>query len=141
MISSTSNNIVCSSSNWLQNKSLQKIGGGKLRFSGFRKFVTRPAFRELRLMQISLNIKTSCCNLKIRGLFYYFNFGRNYDVLKSKSPCIFLNKNINFNKNETESIMENPTHSFRETNLVLYSSYKNRKLKLKLWRFRARERK
>ena len=31
---------------------------------------------------------------------------------------ILLNKNIYFNKNETESKMENPTHSFRETNLV-----------------------
>ena len=45
----------------------------------------------------------------------------NYDVLKSKFPYILLNKNImNFNKNETESKMENPTHSFRETNLVLH---------------------
>ena len=26
---------------------------------------------------------------------------------------------VNFNKNETESKMENPTHSFRKTNLVL----------------------
>ena len=40
-------------------------------------------------------------------------------VLKSKSRCILLNKNINFNENETESKMENPTHSLRETNLVL----------------------
>ena len=31
----------------------------------------------------------------------------------------FVEKNINANKNETESKMENPTHSFRETNLVL----------------------
>ena len=52
-------------------------------------------------------------------IIYYFDFKRNYDVLKSKSPCILLNKNINFNKNETESKMESPTHSFRETNLVL----------------------
>ena len=52
-------------------------------------------------------------------LFYYFNFERNYDVLKSKSPCILLNKNVSFNKNETESKIENPTHSFWETNLVL----------------------
>ena len=52
-------------------------------------------------------------------LFYYFHFERNYDVLKSKSPCILLNKNINFNKNKTESKMENPTNSFRKTNLVL----------------------
>ena len=35
-------------------------------------------------------------------LFYYFYFERNYDVLKSKSPCFLLNKNISFNKNETE---------------------------------------
>ena len=52
-------------------------------------------------------------------LFYYFNFERNYDVLKSKSPCILLNKNINFNKNETELKIGNPTHNFREKNLVL----------------------
>ena len=57
-------------------------------------------------------------------LFYYFNFERSYDILKSKSPCILLSKNKktfykNFNKNETESKMENPTHSFRNTNLVL----------------------
>ena len=44
-------------------------------------------------------------------LFYYFIFERNYDVLKSMSPRILLNKNINFNKNETESKMENPTHT------------------------------
>ena len=51
-------------------------------------------------------------------LFYYFNFERSY-VLKSKSPCILLNKNINFIKNETESRTENSTPSFRETNLGL----------------------
>ena len=50
-------------------------------------------------------------------LFYYFNFERNHDVLKSKSPSILLNKYVNFNKNETESKMENLTHSFREMNL------------------------
>ena len=27
----------------------------------------------------------------------YFNYERNYDVLKSKSLCILLNKNINSN--------------------------------------------
>ena len=35
----------------------------KLRFSGFKKFVSMSVFGE----QISLNFKT-CCNLKIRGL-------------------------------------------------------------------------
>ena len=40
----------------------------KLRFSGFKKFVTRSVFEELQLTQISLNFKTFCCNLKIRRL-------------------------------------------------------------------------
>ena len=50
--------------------------------------------------------------------FLLFSFWR------AKSPCILLNKNINFNKNKRES---------RETNLVLkqfFSSFKNCKLKL-----------
>ena len=74
-------------------------------------------------MKISLNFKTFCGNLKIRGLgaklcvaFILFS---NYDVLKSRSPCILLSENINFNKNETESLMENSTQNFRETNFVL----------------------
>ena len=45
-------------------------------------------------------------------LFHYFNFEMNFDVLKSKSPRILLNKNMNFNKNEAETKMENPIHSF-----------------------------
>ena len=52
-------------------------------------------------------------------VFYYFNFERNFEVLQLKSPYILLNKDINFNRNETESKMENPTHSFREKKLVL----------------------
>ena len=40
----------------------------KLRFSGFKKFVTKSVSGELQLMQISFNFKTSCCNLKIVGL-------------------------------------------------------------------------
>ena len=31
----------------------------------------------------------------------------------------FVEKNINFNKNETESKMENPTRSFSGTNIML----------------------
>ena len=85
----------------------------KLQFSKFKKFVTRSVFGELQLTQI-LNVKTYCCNF-----FYYFNFERDYDVSKSTNPCILLHKNINFNKNETKPKMENPTHSFRETNLTL----------------------
>ena len=81
---------------------------------------------ELQLTQMSFNFVTPFYNLKSRGLetklwvaFLYFNFERNYDVLKSKGPSTLLSKNINFNKSKTESKMENPTHSFRQTNLVL----------------------
>ena len=47
-------------------------------------------------------------------LLYYFNFKRNYEILKSKSPSILLSKNINFDKNEPELKMKNPAHSFGE---------------------------
>ena len=32
---------------------------------------------------------------------------------------LFIEQNINFNKNETESKMEKPTEAFREMNLIL----------------------
>ena len=77
-------------------------------------------------------ILTSCCNLKSRSLvancvplFYYFNFEQNYDSLKSKSLSILLNTTINFNKNEGELKMGNPTYSFREMNLVLQLIYES----------------
>ena len=59
-------------------------------------------------------------------LFYSFSFERNYDVWKSKYPCFLLDKNINVNKNETESKMENPTGSFRDKNLVLQLVWESR---------------
>ena len=77
-------------------------------------------------------ILTSCCNLKSRSLiancvplFYYFNFEQNYDILKSKSLSILLNKTINFNKNEGELKMGNPKYSFWEMNLVLQLIYES----------------
>ena len=48
------------------------------------------------------------------SIFNYFDFERSYDILKSKSPCILLNKNINFDKNGTEPKMENPTQFSRD---------------------------
>ena len=91
----------------------------KLRFSRFKKFATRSVCREPQLTQISLNFKTSSGNLKIRGLRAKMCVNvLNYDILKSKRPCILLNKNINFNKIEAEFKMESPTHGFRETKLV-----------------------
>ena len=59
-------------------------------------------------------------NFKIRGpaakmcvAFQYFNLERNYDVLKSNSPCSFLKKNLNFDESEAEWKMENSTHFFK----------------------------
>ena len=72
-------------------------------------------------------------------LFYCFKFKRNYDVIKSKIPCILSNKNTNFHKNETKLKMKNPTRSFWET--CYFSSYKNDKLKVKLWWAWTREKK
>ena len=69
-----------------------------------------------------------------------FDFERNYDVSTSKGTCILLNKNINFNKNKTESKMKNRTHILERQTLG-FSSYKNRKLKVKLWWVGARARK
>ena len=97
----------------------------KLRLSKFQKFICRSVFGGLQLTQILLSFKNSCCKKSevweqnSEWFFHYFNFERNYDVLKSKSPCILLNKNIKFNRNEMESKMENPTHRLRVTNLVL----------------------
>ena len=55
----------------------------KLRFSGFKKFVTRSVFGKFQLTQISLNFKTSCFKEQnCVWLFCYFNFEKNYDVLK-----------------------------------------------------------
>ena len=53
-----------------------------------------------------------------------------------------LNKNVNFNKNETELKMENPTHCFREANLVsAHIRITSLKFKVKLWWVGAREKK
>ena len=73
---------------------------------------------------MALNFKSSCCNLKIWEqkcvwLFLYFNFERNHKVLKSQESVLFVEQKFKLNKNKTESRMENLTHSFIETNLVL----------------------
>ena len=60
------------------------------------------------------NLRSGCV-----WIFHYFNFEKNYDVLKSKSTYFLLNKNINFNKNKAESKIKNLTNIFREGNLVL----------------------
>ena len=49
----------------------------------------------------------------------------------------FLNKNINFSKNETEWKMANPTVLEKRT--LAFSSYKNRKLNVKLMSLSSRK--
>ena len=66
-----------------------------------------------------LQLKNERSGNKTVWRFYYFIFERNVWRFEVKSLCILLNKNINFNKNETESNIENLTDIFRETNLVL----------------------
>ena len=117
----------------------EKLVFSKLWFSKFKKFVSRSVLGELYFAQVSLNFKTSCCDLKIRCLgtklcvaSLFFNFESINDVLKSKSSYFFLKKNINFNKNEAESKMENP-HKVLERRTLCFNSYKNCKLKVRLW--------
>ena len=59
-------------------------------------------------------------------LFYQFTFERNYDVLKTKNPCILLNKKQNGIENR-----KSYTQFYRDE--LCLSSYKNRKSNVKLW--------
>ena len=58
-------------------------------------------------------------NFSLTIINNYFSFFILNDVLKSKSSYFLFNKNENFNKNETELTMENPTQAVIETNHVL----------------------
>ena len=86
--------------------------------------------------------------LKIRGLrakkcyfSYYYDFERNYDLLMScQRVHAFCWTKINFNKNKTKSKIKN-AHTILERRNLCFSSYKNCKLKIKLWWVGACERK
>ena len=79
-------------------------------------------------------------------LYNYSDFWCYRSLLYYGKLKIVLNRNMHFafcwteiKTLITDSKMENPTHSFRETNLC-FSSYRNCKLKVKLWWVRAHER-
>ena len=113
-------------------------------FQGLRNF-SQVRFGELQLRQISLSFKTSCCNLKSNvwdqhcvWLLHYFNFERSYDVLKSKKQCVLRTKistSIKIKRNRKWKI----SLSFLERRTLCFNSYKNHKLKVKLWWVRARK--
>ena len=127
-------------------KNMKKLTFSKIRFSMFNKFVTRSVLgssNSRRCWILKLLVATKKLEVweqNCAWLFCYFNFERNYNVLKSKSPCILFNKNKNFNKNESYRKWKIP-HTILERRTLRFSSYKNRKLKVKLWWVRAPERK
>ena len=93
----------------------------KLQITAFKKFVTGSVFGSSNscrfhwvLKLLLATEKSDVWEQNYVQLFYYFKLERSYDDLKSKSPCILLNKNINFNKNEMEWKMENPTQFYRD---------------------------
>ena len=97
----------------------------KLQFSKFKKFVFGSVFGELHPTHADfIRFAISSCNLKIivlelKLLVFSTVLILKVIIRKEKSQCFLLNKNINFNKNEAESKMENSTHIFREMSLVL----------------------
>ena len=71
-------------------------------------------------------------------LSYYFNFERNC-LFKVKESMHFVEQKYK-PKNKTESKMENP-YTVLERRTLCFSSYRNCKLKVKVWWVGARERK
>ena len=57
--------------------------------------------------------------------FYYFNFQRNYDVLKSKSPYILLNKNYQILIKTKGNWKWKIPHTVLERQTLCFSSIKN----------------
>ena len=105
----------------------QKLTLSKLRFSKLKNPSSGQFWRSYNSRRLNSNsstvklfVTTSKSVVWVQKrvlLFYYFKLEGNYNVLKSKNACFLLKQNINFNKGETESKMENPTCPFRETNL------------------------
>ena len=60
-----------------------------LRFSKFKKFFSMSFFWELQLTQISLNFKTSCCNLNAKVLGAKLCHGSNWPIQYSKLHIVF----------------------------------------------------
>ena len=96
-----------------------------------------------------MNFQTSCFNIKIRDLgaklclaLLLLLFWKELQRLKSKSPRFLLNKNITFNKNESRQNQKwKSPHTILEWCTECFPSYKNRKLKVKLWWDGVHERK
>ena len=98
----------------------------KLRFSGFKKFVTRSVLASRYHWILKLLVATYKSDVWEQNcvwLFYDFNFERSYDVLKSKSSCILLNKNTNLIKTKRNRKWKK-AHTVLERRILCFSSYK-----------------
>ena len=72
------------------------------------------------LLQVSFWRAPTHADINQFSIFFFVSISQGIITFYSQRVYAFmLNKNINFNKNETESKMENPTHSFREIPLAL----------------------
>ena len=109
----------------------------------FKKLVSRSAFGELQLTQISLNFKTSCCNLSktVCGFFI---------ILILKEIMAFSSQGgvhaLCWTKLKTLLKMKRNwkwkhPHIVLERWILSLSSYKHHKFKVKLWWVGACERK
>ena len=78
----------------------------KLQFSGFKNLSPGDFFgssNSRRYQILKYFVATSESEVWKQSCvwpFHYFNFETNYGVLKSKSPCILLYRNINFLRDE-----------------------------------------
>ena len=114
-------------------KNMKKLTFSKIRFSMFNKFVTRSVLgssNSRRCWILKLLVASKKLEVWEQNCAWLFCH---------QSPCILLNKSINFNKHKTKSKMENPT--VLEWQTLCFSSYKNHKWKVKLWWVVAHERK
>ena len=110
------------------------------KFSKLKKFVSRAVFGELETQTEIIEFSNFLMQLKNQSSksesekseFYYFNCERRSRFL--------LSKKINFNEKEAESKMETP-YTLLEWWTFCLSSYKNQRLKVKLWWNGARKRK
>ena len=111
----------------------------KLQFSEFKTICYKVRYHWI-LKFVVATLKSEVWKQNCVLLFYCFNFDRNYEVLKPKNSFILLNKYINFNKSKRNRKWKIP-HTVLEGQTWCISSYKNHKLKAKLWWVGACERK
>ena len=80
-------------------------------------FWEAPTHADASELNFLLQLKIKSWSKSVCGFIILILKG--FYVLKSNSPYFLLNRNINFNQIETEFKIKNPTHTFRDLNVVL----------------------